>query len=115
MDLDKFTIKLNRWNQFYLSLARRILITINHILIPVTLVFLSCWRPPECALQDLHKLCKRFIWIGTTDREKISKVKWELYILSKDKGGLRTLNITNLANRLVGKWILSSLLLPHIE
>lgn len=40
------------------------------------------------------------------------KVKWETCILQKYKGGLETLNITKMANRMASKWVIRSLLNP---
>ena len=44
--------------------------------------------------------------------KKVAKVKWELYCLSTELGGLGILNIEDLADRLATKWILRGLMLP---
>ena len=106
--LDKLHTKLHRWENITLSFAGRIL-DFNHYIIPATLFFLACWRPPEIALKQLHQLCKNFLWSGQSRDKKIPKVKWSTCILFKGKGGLGILDIIYLTDRLARKWIIRSL------
>lgn len=103
--------KVERWKNGMFSMAGRILI-INKFIIPTVIYFLACWRPPESSLKQLSALCRNFLWSGSCTDFKIPKVKWEICILQKDKGGLRILNPLELANRLASKWIVRSLQKP---
>lgn len=96
--LDRIKVKLERWQSQIFSMAGKILI-INHFIISTVIYFLACWRPPDKALAQFNSLCRNYLWAGNTKDYKIPKVKWETCTLKKDKGGLRIINISELANR----------------
>lgn len=112
--MDKIESKVNRWNSFNLSMAGRVLL-INHYIIPSVVYFLSCWRPPEKDLKQLIAICRRFLWAGATDISKLPKVKWETCIRPKEHGGLGIIDISQMADRMAGKWVIKCIQDPSSE
>lgn len=79
---------------------------LNHCIIPTVIYFLSCWRPREVDVKIFISLSKNFLQEEDLWVKKVAKVKWEFCCLPTELGGLGILNIEDLADRLVAKWIL---------
>ena len=87
----------------------------NHFIIPMVIYFLSCWQPPEEDLKYFTALCKNFLWGGEPEIRKMAKVKWDFNCYaSKAKGDLGIIDIREMVDRLVAKWILRGMLNPNL-
>ena len=80
----------------------------------MVIFFLSCWRAPEEDLNYFRALCRSLLWGGEPWIRKMAKVKWDFCCAPKAKGGLGIIDIREMANRLVAKWILRGMLNPNL-
>lgn len=97
--VSKLKSKVLCWQNYQPSLSSRSFV-LNHYLLPSLIFFLSCWKPAQYQLKQVHSLARQFLWGGGN---RIPKVSWNICCIPKDKGGLGILNIERLATKLVGK------------
>ncbi|MCO5548209.1 hypothetical protein L7F22_001666 [Adiantum nelumboides] len=106
--LEKFKAKVACWKGYQSSLSSRLFV-LNHFLLPSTIFYLSCWRPPQAHINQIISIASSFLWGGTGLDRKIAKVSFKIRTLPKHLGGLELLDIKNLACKLAAKWIVRSL------
>lgn len=102
--LEKTERKLARWKAQYLSLGGR-LILINSVLDSLPTYVISPFLIPSKVTKKLGRQRRDFLWQDNKEGNNYCLVKWEIVMLSKDKGGLGIKNL-NLQNKsLLMKWL----------
>ncbi|GJX53244.1 RNA-directed DNA polymerase, eukaryota, reverse transcriptase zinc-binding domain protein [Tanacetum coccineum] len=101
--VDKFKAKLSRWKANLLSIGGRLTL-IKSVLGSLGIYYLSMFKVPESILKQLERIRANFFWGGDRDNKKMSWVRWDQILASKNNGGLgvRSLKAFNLA--LLQKW-----------
>ena len=106
--LEKFKAKLALWKGYQSSLASRLFV-LNHYILPATIFFLSCWRPPQAHIRKVISIATSFLWGGTGFDRKIAKVSYKCCILPKHLGGLGLMDISKMSVKLASKWVVRSI------
>lgn len=101
VDCLRFLCSLGRW------------IAINHFLNAYVLFFFGCWRPVDCHLKKITKICRNFLWVGDPFGAKSAKVSWDICSLPKGKGGLGIQNLNSIADKMSVKLLVAAL--QHTE
>lgn len=65
----------------------------------------SLFKAHITVINDLERICRRFLWGGTEERNKICLVNWKTVFARKDNGGLGLGSLQSINLSLLLKWI----------
>ena len=101
--IKKFHSKLSLWKAKTLSFGGRLTL-IKSVLSNLPTYYLSLFKAPKCALDEMEKIRRTFIWGRCDDRKKIHWVAWDRVLADKSDGGLGVGSIQSLNFGLLVKW-----------
>lgn len=100
--LEKVERKLNGWSAKHLSLAGRVTLT-QTVLQALPIFSMQTTRLPTAIINKLEQQCRRFIWSGNSEAQKIHLVNWAEVCRPKLSGGLGLKNLTIMNEALLMK------------
>jgi hypothetical protein len=90
--LAKLEKRLNTWSYKWLSRTRR-LILVKSVLEAIPIYWMSLsWIPNEI-LENIRKICSKFMWAGNQEKIVLPRVKWATLDIPKTLGGWGLKNI----------------------
>lgn len=107
---EKFEKRLGVWENKFLSLGGRIVLT-NAVLNALSMYYFSFFKAPQSILKELKGIQRNFIWGGNIDKEKkkerkIALVKWERVCeVKEEEGGLGVKDLKSFNLALLGRWV----------
>ncbi|GKB23123.1 RNA-directed DNA polymerase, eukaryota, reverse transcriptase zinc-binding domain protein, partial [Tanacetum coccineum] len=102
--VDKVLSRLSRWKMRTLSIGGRFTI-LKSVLGSIPIFHMSIFKVPSNVLKSLESIRNRFFNGQDSKSRKVSWVKWDKILTSKDKGGLWVPNLYALNRGLMLKWI----------
>ncbi|KAH9730831.1 putative ribonuclease H protein [Citrus sinensis] len=105
--IDTMDKRLSGWNASHLSLAGRITLA-QSVLQAIPVYVMQTINLPRSIKLKIDQLCRRFIWSGSAEHQKMSLVSWDMVCTPKSKGGLgfKKLEIMNHALIMKINWSL---------
>ncbi|KAH9673090.1 reverse transcriptase domain-containing protein [Citrus sinensis] len=100
--LENVERKLNGWSAKHLSLAGRVTLT-QTVLQALSIFSMQTTRLPTAIITKLKHQCRRFIWSGNSEVQKIHLINWAEVCRSKLSGGLGLKNLTIMNEALLMK------------
>lgn len=85
--IQKVRKKLHSWQNKHLSYAGRLQL-LSSVIQNIIAYWCAAFILPNKCIKDLEKLCRKFLWSGSADLPKQSKVSWRKVCLPKEEGGL---------------------------
>lgn len=86
--VEKFRNRLLKWNGCSLSFGGRLTL-IKAVLSSLAIYYFSLYMILVGIIDDLESMRKWFFWGGSTERNKIPWIAWNVVLAHKKKGGLR--------------------------
>ncbi|GJS62333.1 RNA-directed DNA polymerase, eukaryota [Tanacetum coccineum] len=102
--VDKVLSRLSRWKMRTLSIGGRFTI-LKSVLGSIPIFHMSIFKVPSNVLKSLESIRSRFFNGQDSKSRKVSWVKWDKILTSKDKGGLGVPSLYALNRGLMLKWI----------
>ncbi|KAK1282111.1 hypothetical protein QJS10_CPB22g00395 [Acorus calamus] len=103
--IERFQRRLAGWKGRLLTYGGRLTL-LQAVLSALPLFFLSVIRIPLGVLQHIETMRWRFLWKGTQEEAlKPHLVNWRTVCLSKADGGLGVLDLCEMNNALLSKWL----------
>jgi hypothetical protein len=102
--LGKLEKRLNIWSHRWLSRVDR-LILVKSILEAILVYWMSLAWIPKGILERIKKICSKFMWVGTKDKQVIPWVRWSTLAIPKVLGGWGLKNIFLFAKSLAAKLV----------
>lgn len=101
--VDRFQAKLSKWKAKSLSFGGRLTL-IKAVLGSLPTYYFSLFLAPNCVLDLLEKIRRRFLWGGCDEKRKINWVPWDKVIAEKEIGGLGVGSLKAFNRALLIKW-----------
>ena len=103
--IDKVERRLLGWHASLLSLAGRITLT-QTVLQAIPVYAMQTTSLPIGINMKIDKACRKFIWSGTSNQQRMSMVSWDTLCKPKAYGGLglKELNVMNKALLMKLSW-----------
>ncbi|KAK1289771.1 hypothetical protein QJS10_CPB18g00723 [Acorus calamus] len=103
--IERFQRRLAGWKGRLLTYGGRLTL-LQAVLSALPLFFLSVFRIPAGVLQRIETMRRRFLWQGTQEEAlKPHLVNWRTVCLSKADGELGVLDLREMNNALLSKWL----------
>lgn len=100
--VDKVESRLSGWNATHLSLAGRVTLA-QFVLQAIPIYAMQTTQLPLGVINKIDQACKKFIWSGASNQQKISMVTWDKVCQPKSCGGLGFKNLEMLNRALLMK------------
>ncbi|GJX60146.1 putative RNA-directed DNA polymerase, eukaryota, reverse transcriptase zinc-binding domain protein [Tanacetum coccineum] len=104
--IQKFSSKLFLWKAHLLSVGGRLSL-IKSVLGHILTYYMSIYPMPSSIIKKLESMRNRFFLGGDIEERKLTLVRWNKCLASKDHGGLGIGSISGLNIGLLFKWIWS--------
>ncbi|KAH9716124.1 reverse transcriptase domain-containing protein [Citrus sinensis] len=85
--IDTVDKRLSGWIASHLSLAGRITLA-QSVLQAIPVYVMQTINLPRSIKLKIDQLCRRFLWSGSAEHQKMSLVSWDMVCTPKSKGGL---------------------------
>ncbi|CAN1341569.1 Putative ribonuclease H protein At1g65750 [Linum perenne] len=95
--------KIQSWRTRFLSLGGHIAL-LKSVLSGMPVYYLSILKAPVEIIKKIERIQNRFLWAGSSDRDKIHWVKWEIVKTPKSLGGLGVHDLKIMNSALLAKW-----------
>ncbi|GJZ34073.1 hypothetical protein Tco_0579509 [Tanacetum coccineum] len=102
--IQKFSSKLSLWKAHLLSVGGRLSL-IKSVLGHILTYYMSIYPMPSSIIKKLESMRNRFFLGGDMEERKLTLVRWNKCLASKDHGGLGIGSIYGLNIGLLFKWI----------
>ncbi|GKD90764.1 hypothetical protein Tco_1366271 [Tanacetum coccineum] len=102
--IQKFSSKLSSWKARLLSVSGRLSL-IKSVLGNLPIYYMSIYLMPTSIRKKLESMLNKFFIGGDSDEKKMTWIKWDRCLASKEDGGLGIGSIYGLNIGLLFKWI----------
>ncbi|CAN0921774.1 Transposon TX1 uncharacterized 149 kDa protein [Linum grandiflorum] len=96
--------RLEGWKAKFLSLGARVTL-LQSVLSNLPVYFMSMFKAPTSVIARVEKMQRRFLWAGTSEKNMIHWINWDVVKTSKQLGGLGVQDMKILNSALLGKWV----------
>ncbi|GJS78050.1 RNA-directed DNA polymerase, eukaryota, reverse transcriptase zinc-binding domain protein [Tanacetum coccineum] len=101
--IDSLYSRLSRWKMKTLSIRSRLTL-LKSVLGSTPIYYMSIFKVPSQVLKRMEAIRSHFFNGANVNEKKMSRVKWNRVLASKDKGGLGVLSFFALNRALLFKW-----------
>lgn len=107
--VERVTGRLRCWTTWYLSYAGRAQL-VQSILQSLHVYWSLAFLLPKSVVTEIDKLCRKFLWGGTTERTRPALVGWDTVCLPRRFGGLGLKNQELWIVAVIGKqvWVIAN-------
>ncbi|KAL2896785.1 hypothetical protein RDABS01_038569 [Bienertia sinuspersici] len=98
------TARIRSWQTRNISFAGRLQL-VNAVLMSICTFWMQIFILPKSVIQEINKICRRFLWEGKIHGSKPGYVSWDKVCKTKSKGGLGLKNLQLWNTIAVGKLI----------
>ncbi|GJT65186.1 RNA-directed DNA polymerase, eukaryota, reverse transcriptase zinc-binding domain protein [Tanacetum coccineum] len=102
--INKVVCRLSKWKMKSLSIGGRLTL-LKSVLGSTPIYYLSMYKAPIQVLKKLESIRSHFFNGANLNVRKMSFIKWDKVLASKDKGGLGVASFYGLNRALITKWI----------
>ncbi|XP_076927131.1 uncharacterized protein LOC143590578 [Bidens hawaiensis] len=101
--IDTICNRLQSWKAKVLSIGGRLTL-IKSVLASLPVYYLSLFKAPSQVLENIEKLMRKFLWIGSKEGKGIHLVSWNVVTKPKRFGGLGISKLSEVNSALLVKW-----------
>ncbi|KAJ0936462.1 putative RNA-directed DNA polymerase [Helianthus annuus] len=101
--IDTIKRRLASWKANSLSMGGRLTL-IKSVLASLPVYYLSLYKAPNKATDQMEKLMRNFLWAGSSEDKKLSWVAWDTVTKSKENGGLGVSRLKDVNFAILAKW-----------
>ncbi|CAN1188042.1 Putative ribonuclease H protein At1g65750 [Linum perenne] len=94
--------RIQSWKTKFLSFGGRIAM-LKSVLSGMSIYFMSVLKAPVEVINKIERIQNRFLWAGSTDKDKIHWIRWEIVKTPKNLGGLGVHDLRTLNSALLAK------------
>lgn len=81
------------------------MVLLKFVLYALPIYFLSFFKAPECVINAIERMFRRFLWGGEEGEKTIHWVAWSKICMDKNEGGLGLKNLKAFNFSLLDKWL----------